>query len=57
MKESHIAIHGRLSRIHYKKTKGKSARRRLIKISNALHEVHRPWYQRDDDLKIPFDLT
>ena len=40
-----------------KKLRGKTARKRSIQISNKLHEIHRPWYQRYDENKIHFDLT
>ena len=46
MKESHTAVHGRLSRIEYKRTRGRACRRRDESISDKLHEVHTPWNKR-----------
>tara|TARA_Y100000004_G_scaffold192636_1_gene253551 strand:+ start:722 stop:907 length:186 start_codon:yes stop_codon:yes gene_type:complete len=39
-------IHGRISRIEYKRTKGRACRRRDKSISDKLHQVHTPWYKR-----------
>lgn len=39
-------IHGRISRIEYKRTKGRACRRRDESISNKLKQVHTPWYKR-----------
>ena len=63
MSESHTAVHGRLSRIEYKRTKGRACRRRDKSISDKLHQVHQPYDQRptkdtkDNDGTILFDLT
>ena len=46
MRESHTAVHGRLSRIQYRRTKGRASRRRDESISNKLKQVHTPWYKR-----------
>ena len=46
MSESHTAVHGRLSRIEYRRTKGQARRRRDKSISDKLKQVHTPWYKR-----------
>jgi len=38
----------------YIRNRGKARKRRDVEIQNKLHEVHRPWYQRDDSLKMEF---
>ena len=46
MRETHTAVHGRLSRIEYRRTKGRACRRRDKSISDKLKQVHTPWYKR-----------
>jgi len=46
MSDNHIAVHGRLSRIEYRRTKGRACRRRDESISNKLKQVHTPWHKR-----------
>ena len=57
LKESHTALNGRLSRIEYKKHRAKTRKRRDVDISNKLHEVHRPYWQRHEETKMNFDLN
>ena len=38
----------------YIRNRGKARKRRDIDICNKLHEVHRPWYQRDNSMKMEF---
>ena len=38
----------------YIRNRGKARKRRDIDICNKLHEVHRPWYQRDDSMTMEF---
>ena len=63
MSDNHIAVNGRLSRIEYRRTKGRACRRRDKFVSDKLHEVHTPWNKRKTPnfVHIPgtvlFDLT
>ena len=38
----------------YIRNRGKARKRRDIDICNKLHEVHRPWYQRDNSTQMEF---
>ena len=38
----------------YIRNRGKARKRRDIDICNKLHEVHRPWYQRDNSMQMEF---
>ena len=40
-----------------KKLRGKTARARDKRISDSLHEVHRPWYERESEHQESTDST
>ena len=40
-----------------KKLRGKTARARDKRISDSLHEVHRPWYERESEHQKSTDST
>ena len=45
------------TRDELRKLRGKTARARDKRISNSLHEVHRPWYERESEHQESTDST